>query len=100
MPADWVTPGSTATVDVDGQPVAIGNVDGIFCAFSHECPHQGTLLGGLDLMRGRLIRCPGHGSIFDVVTGACVLPSQDGWSGELRIYPTQVVDDVVQVSLD
>jgi nitrite reductase/ring-hydroxylating ferredoxin subunit len=100
MPADWVNPGNTAAVEVDGHPIAIGNVDGTFCAFSHECPHQGTPLGGLSLMRGRLIRCPEHGSTFDVVTGACVLPSQDGWSGVLRTYATRVIDNVVQVSLD
>jgi nitrite reductase/ring-hydroxylating ferredoxin subunit len=37
--------------------------------------------------------------MFDVTTGQCVLPSNDGWSGQLRTYRTQVVDDVVQVSL-
>jgi nitrite reductase/ring-hydroxylating ferredoxin subunit len=51
------------------------------------------------LTRNVLLRCPEHGSIFDVTTGQCVLPSEDGWSGPLRTYRTQVVDDVVQVSL-
>jgi nitrite reductase/ring-hydroxylating ferredoxin subunit len=100
MPVDWIPPGETATVDVDGYPVAIANVDGTFCAFSHECPHQGTPLGGLSLMRGRLLRCPEHGSTFDVTTGECVLASQDGWSGPLPLFATRVQDDVVQVDLD
>jgi 3-phenylpropionate/trans-cinnamate dioxygenase ferredoxin subunit len=99
MPTDWVAPGDSATVEVDGLPVAIANVDGTFCAFANECPHQGTPLGGLTLQRGRLIRCPEHGSMFDVTTGQCVLASQDGWSGPLPLYATRVVDDVVQVSL-
>lgn len=99
MPTDWIAPGETATVDVDGRPVAIANVDGTFCAFSHECPHQSTPLGGLSLMRGRLIRCPEHGSTFDVTTGECVLASQDGWTGTLPTFPTRVVDDVVQVEV-
>jgi 3-phenylpropionate/trans-cinnamate dioxygenase ferredoxin subunit len=98
-PTDWVEPGETKTVEVNGYPVALANVDGEFCAFSNECPHQSTRLGGLTLSRGRLIRCPEHGSIFDVTTGQCVLPSNDGWSGTLPIYETRVVDDVVQVSL-
>jgi 3-phenylpropionate/trans-cinnamate dioxygenase ferredoxin subunit len=98
MPADWIAPGETTTVEVDGLPVAIANVDGTFCAFSHQCPHQATPLGGLPLFRGRLIRCPEHGSVFDVTTGQCVLASQDGWTGELPIFPTRVVDDVVEVS--
>jgi nitrite reductase/ring-hydroxylating ferredoxin subunit len=37
--------------------------------------------------------------MFDVITGQCVLPSQDGWSGPLPIYETRVVDDVVQVRI-
>ena len=37
--------------------------------------------------------------MFDVTTGQCVLPSDDGWSGTLRLYGTRVVDDVVQVTL-
>jgi 3-phenylpropionate/trans-cinnamate dioxygenase ferredoxin subunit len=97
-PVDWVADGETATVDVDGRAVALANVGGTFCAFSNECPHQATPLGGLSLQRGRLIRCPEHGSMFDVTTGQCVMPSQDGWSGPLPTFETRVVDDVVQVS--
>jgi nitrite reductase/ring-hydroxylating ferredoxin subunit len=36
--------------------------------------------------------------MFDVTTGQCVLPSDDGWSGELPTYTTRVEGDVVQVS--
>lgn len=100
MPTDWVAPGESATVDVNGMPVAIANLgDGQYCAFSNMCPHQATVLGGQPLQRGRLIRCPEHGSMFDVTTGQCVLPSNDGWRGDLPLYETRVVDDVVQVSL-
>ena len=98
-PTDWVAPGETATVDVNGLPVTLANVAGAFYAFSSQCPHQGTQLGGLPLQRGRLIRCPEHGSMFDVTTGQCVLASDDGWTGTLPLYETLVVGDVVQVSL-
>jgi 3-phenylpropionate/trans-cinnamate dioxygenase ferredoxin component len=98
-PDDWVAPGRTATVDVDGTPVALANVDGTYCAFANDCPHQATPLGGLPLTRGRFIMCPGHGSMFDVTSGQCVLPSQDGWTGTLGTYETRVVDGVVQVRL-
>ncbi|MBO0728825.1 MAG: Rieske 2Fe-2S domain-containing protein [Acidimicrobiaceae bacterium] len=100
MPTDYLDPGETATVDVDGYPVTIANADGTFCAIAHECPHQATPLGGLRLQRGRLLRCPEHGTMFDVTTGECVLPSQDGWSGPIRVFATRVVEDVVQVRLD
>jgi 3-phenylpropionate/trans-cinnamate dioxygenase ferredoxin component len=98
-PADYLEPGETATVDVDGTPVTLANADGTWCAFESVCPHQATPLGGLRLSRRILLQCPEHGSMFDVTTGQCVLPSDDGWTGTLRIFRTRVVDEVVQVSL-
>jgi 3-phenylpropionate/trans-cinnamate dioxygenase ferredoxin subunit len=98
-PADYLQPGETATVDVDGVAVTLANAGGTWCAFESTCPHQATPLGGLSLTRNVLLQCPEHGSMFDVTTGQCVLPSDDGWSGHLRTYRTQVVDDVVRVSL-
>lgn len=99
LPADHLGPGETMTVAVDGVPVTLANADGTWCAFEHQCPHQSTPLGGLPLSRKVLLQCPEHGSMFDVTTGECVLPSQDGWEGRLRTYPTRVVDDVVQVAV-
>ncbi|MCY4257308.1 MAG: Rieske 2Fe-2S domain-containing protein [bacterium] len=99
-PTDYLEPGETAIVDVDGTPVAIANTGEKWCAFQPMCPHQETPLGGVPLMRGTLLRCPEHGSVFDVSTGECVLPSNDGWSGNMHTFRTRVVDDVVQISLD
>lgn len=99
IPADYLAPGETATVDVDGIPVTIANADGTWCAYESTCPHQSTPLGGVPLVRKTLLQCPEHGSMFDVATGQCVLPSQDGWTGTLRTYRTRLVEDVVQVSL-
>jgi nitrite reductase/ring-hydroxylating ferredoxin subunit len=97
IPTDWISPGETTTVDLNGQPVAIANVKGEYFAFDNACPHQGTVLGGLPLLRDCLIRCPQHGSIYDVRNGQCVLPSEDGFSGHLPTLETRVIDDVVQV---
>ena len=44
---DWIHPGETMTVEVDGTPVTVANADGTWCAFEHMCPHQATPLGGL-----------------------------------------------------
>jgi nitrite reductase/ring-hydroxylating ferredoxin subunit len=99
IPVDYLSAGETATVDVGGFPVTIANADGTWCAYESTCPHQSTPLGGIPLLRKTLLRCPEHGSTFDVATGQCVLPSQDGWTGTLQVYPTRVVEDVVQVQL-
>ena len=99
LPTDWIGPGETTTVDVEGRAVAIANVKGEYFAFDNNCPHQATPLGGLPLMRECLIRCPQHGSVYDVRNGQCVLASDDGFTGQLALYPTRIVDDVVQVAV-
>mgnify|MGYP001054784183 FL=1 len=100
-PTDWIEPGETARLDVDGWPVAIANVDGQFYAFQTLCPHQGTNLGGLPLEEGCYITCPQHGSRYDVTTGKCVKPSnEDGFDQDMTTYPLRVIDDVIQVAVD
>jgi len=98
-PVDWVEPGATASVSVDGFPVAIANVDGLFFAFQNLCPHQGTTLGGRPL-DGCFIVCPQHSSKYDVTTGRCVAPSSlDGFDQDLMTFETRVVDGVIQVNI-
>jgi 3-phenylpropionate/trans-cinnamate dioxygenase ferredoxin subunit len=100
-PVDWIKPGETDIVDVDGWPVGIANVDGSFYAFQALCPHQGTRLGGRPIEEGCIITCPQHGSRYEVTTGTCVKPSnEDGFNQDLITYPLRVVDDVIQVELD
>ena len=99
MPDDWIGPGETAAVDVAGVPVAIANVEGEFFAFGNFCPHQATPLGGQPLQRKCIITCPEHHSMYDVRSGQCVVPSDDGFEGALQMFETRVVDDVVQVFL-
>lgn len=100
MPEDWIGPGESATVSVDGFPVAVANVGGEFFAFQNLCPHQGTTLGGRPLDQDCYITCPQHSSRYDVRSGACVQPSTlDGFNQDLMTFETRVVDGVVQVSL-
>ncbi len=98
IPDDWISPGETTAVDVEGIPVAIANVDGEYFAFGNFCPHQATPLGGQPLQRSCLIMCPEHHSMYDVRTGDCVMQSDDGFTGRLAMYETRVLDGAVQVS--
>lgn len=100
IPVDWLEPGETTTVEVDGRPYGVANLGDGYSVFEPTCPHQSTQLGGLPLTRKCLIQCPEHGSVFDLRDGSCVLPSNDGWSGQLGVYPTRIEDDVVQVTFD
>jgi 3-phenylpropionate/trans-cinnamate dioxygenase ferredoxin subunit len=99
MPADWVSPGESATVSVDGFPVAVANLEGEYFAFQNLCPHQGTSLGGRTVDHDGFISCPQHGSRYDVRTGRCVQAAADGFNQDLMTFRTQVVDDVVQVEV-
>jgi len=100
VPDDFLEPGESAVVEVDGFPVAVANVEGTYYAFQSLCPHQGTKLGGQPLRDGCFIVCPQHSSRYDVTSGACVEPSSlDGFNQDLMTFPVRVVDGVVQVSV-
>lgn len=65
---DDVPPGTALLV---GDAVVF-NVDGAFCATQAKCTHRGG-----DLSQGRLdgstVKCPLHGAMFDVATGAVLM---------------------------
>lgn len=61
--------GSIGLTQVDGDEVAVYNLNGEFYALQNECTHSNAPMneGELD---GELAICPLHGSCFDVKTGA------------------------------
>jgi len=61
--------GAGKTVDINGKPVAIFNVDGNFYAISDTCLHRGGPLGEGEL-DGKVVTCPWHGWRYDVTTGS------------------------------
>jgi nitrite reductase (NADH) small subunit len=68
-----LAPGSGITVDAEGQPIALFNVDGTFYAIHDTCSHRGGPLGEGEL-HGAIVTCPWHGATFDVQTGAVTGP--------------------------
>ncbi len=100
IPTDYLEPGGTVTVAVDGFPVAIANVGGSYYAFQNLCPHQGTTLGGRPVVEECHIVCSQHSSKYNVITGECVAPSvPDGFDQDLMTFETRLVDGVVQVRI-
>lgn len=97
LPTDWLDSGSASTVEVDGFPVAVANVDGEYYAFQSICPHEGTRFGDRQMDEGCILTCPLHGSQYDVRTGTCVKPAPDGFNQDLRTFQVRVVDDVIQI---
>ena len=62
--------GATREFVVEGQILALFNVDGNYHVLDGVCPHQGGPLGKGDL-DGKVVTCPWHGWSFDVESGKC-----------------------------
>ena len=57
---------------LDGEEVAVVNLDGTFYAFSNACTHENVDLADTALDGVRLA-CAFHGSVFDVTTGKALV---------------------------
>lgn len=69
---DQLPPGRAAEVVVNGQAIAVFNVNGTFHALSGRCPHRGGPLGE-GFLDGSQVSCPWHNYTFDVTTGENVV---------------------------
>jgi len=88
--------GSGTTVDVEGQHIALFNVQGTFYAIDDTCPHRGGPLGEGEL-DGATVTCPWHGATFDVKTGEVTgPPARTG----VRSFHVRVEGGDVLVELD
>ena len=83
-----IQPGAMKSFQIDGEDVAVANVDGNFCAFSNLCPHQAaSFAGGFGAIYKGEIACMLHDSAFNLETGQVT----DGPSYDpLTIYTVRV----------
>ena len=73
-----VLPGQSAAFTVEGQRIALFNVEGTYYAIGDACPHRGGPLSEGDV-QGTKVTCPLHGADFDLKTGAVLgAPAQKG----------------------
>ena len=88
-----LAPGQVTLVRVNGNDVAVYNVDGGFYATQNECPHALGPLNEGDLV-GDCIECPWHGSRFDVRDGTVLRgPAREA----LETYKVVVEDEIGRV---
>lgn len=81
--------------NVEGEDIAVANLDGEFVAFGDVCTHQQCSLAEGDLDDTTVI-CPCHGSEFDVRTGEVL----GGPATESEpSFEVQVEDGQVKVAL-
>jgi nitrite reductase/ring-hydroxylating ferredoxin subunit len=66
-----VAPGQLLAVDMDGERVAIANVDGQFYAIGDVCTHRGCSLSEGEIS-GLTVICRCHGGQFELTSGEVV----------------------------
>ncbi len=93
MPNTWtkvattegVAPGTVVKAEVNGQEMALYNVDGKYYCTSNICPHQGGPLSE-GMLEGANIVCPWHAWVFDVTNGVSPVNPR----AKIPCYPVKV----------
>jgi nitrite reductase/ring-hydroxylating ferredoxin subunit len=66
-----VPAGSIKKVTVGGEEILVTNVEGKYYAMGGKCTHRGGDLSK-GVLSGSVVKCPRHGSRFDVTSGEVV----------------------------
>lgn len=69
-----VSEGELKKIDINGEPVALFNVDGKIYATTNICTHEHCELDENHSINGDVVECTCHGSQFNIKTGENVLP--------------------------
>ncbi len=89
---DEVKEGRGKRVVVDGEEIALFNVDGKICAISNMCPHQKFQKLHEGEFKYGIVTCPMHGWAYDVRTGISV-----NANGRVKVFETEVRNGKVLV---
>lgn len=95
LPVSELYRGDATPVTLDGHDFAIFDTTDGLRVSDNRCTHAGAGLcdGYFD---GRHIECPLHQGLFDARTGKALAAPV---SRDLKMYPTRVVDDMVEIDL-
>lgn len=88
-----IAPGQMIRVEVSGQPILLVNVDRHFYALCDTCPHEDASLS-MGSLQGEYVRCPLHGSRFNVMTGEV---QEEPAEEDLRVYPVRIEGEDVLI---
>jgi len=83
--------GENKVIEVNGEQVALFNVDGEFFAIGNTCPHRGGPLGE-GFLEEDVVTCPWHGWRFNVKTGVSpVIPTAKVAAYKVKVEGTEVM---------
>ena len=88
-----LAPGTMKQVAIGPRRVLLANVGGQFFAGDDTCTHEDASLSR-GVLRGEWVKCPLHGSRFNVRTGEVV---EDPASETLATYPVRIEGDEVWI---
>jgi 3-phenylpropionate/trans-cinnamate dioxygenase ferredoxin component len=77
-----LAPGTMKRIDVRGRRILLANVGGRICAVDDTCTHEEASLS-TGVLKGELVKCPLHGSRFNVCTGKAL---EEPAEADLRTY--------------
>ena len=93
--ADDLEPGRMRCVAVAGRRILLANVEGELLATDDTCTHEDASLSS-GVLEGDRVRCPLHGSRFDLRSGK---PLEEPAEEPVACYRVTVEDDAVHVWL-
>jgi NAD(P)H-dependent nitrite reductase small subunit len=89
-----LAPGEGCVVEVNGNEVALFNLNGTFYAIDNMCAHQGGPLGE-GLLEGENVICPWHSWRYNVKTGVCSANP----SVKVKTYSVKIENDQIKIAL-
>lgn len=89
-------PGKMKCVRADGRRILLANVDGRYYAADDTCTHEDASLSTGSL-KGEWVKCPLHGSRFDLRTGAAL---EEPACTPLCTYPVHIDGDDILIDLN
>jgi 3-phenylpropionate/trans-cinnamate dioxygenase ferredoxin component len=93
--AQELAPGTMKRVEIRGRRILLANVAGRVCAVDDTCTHEDASLA-TGVLRGELVKCPLHGSRFNVCTGKVLEePAEVG----LQTYPVRLEGERILVGM-
>jgi len=86
-------PGTVRTLEIEGTPIAVFNLDGRYHAIEDLCTHEAETLSNGEIASDEII-CPRHGAHFSILTGQALSPPA---YEPVATFPVQVEDGMVMV---
>ena len=93
--ADEIRPGTMKRIELQGRRILLANVNGRLCAVDDTCTHEDASLS-TGFLNGELIKCPLHGSRFNVRTGEAL---EEPAEAALRTYPVRLEGERILIDM-